>query len=242
MIEKILESAKKSADAAEVFLVEDETREGEFENNKLKYITTKSVCGVGLRVIVNGRIGFSSTTNLSQPEQVVEHALESAKYGQKAYFTFPAKAAPNAVAVHSPDVVDYRIQDGVKLAADAIDVILSAAPKAQCGGSVSKGIGRKRIINSSGLDASYEYTDFYTSLSALLIRNGSLLWTGDGNSSRRLFDGFPEYTEKIIRDIRAAEREVVPESGLYSPPTARTCRNRFRHCAVNSARSFSIIE
>ncbi|HJW87176.1 MAG TPA: DNA gyrase modulator, partial [Candidatus Brocadiaceae bacterium] len=60
--EQILELAKKQASGAEVIYEEGESRSVSFENNKLKYVTTKSFCGAGLRIIKEGRIGFSSTT------------------------------------------------------------------------------------------------------------------------------------------------------------------------------------
>ena len=216
MIEKILDLAKRSADAAEVFCVESESRRAEFENNRLKYITTKLVRGVGLRVICNGRIGFSSTTDLSRPEQLVEHALESAKYGQEAKFEFPAGSQPASVEVHDPRVVEFSIEDGAKATEAAIGMILGAYPRAQCGGDVVKRSGRQRIINSAGLDAGFEHTQFTCDTSALLVRDGNLLWVGDHDSSCGLLDVWERQAGKAIADIRSAEREVVPEPGLYS--------------------------
>ena len=215
MIEKILDLAMKSAAAAEVICTESESRRAEFENNRLKYITTKSVRGAGLRVIRNGRIGFSSTTDLSRPERLVEHALESAKYGQEAKFHFPSESCPAQVKVHDPRVTDFAIADGVKCTAAAIDKILAAVPRAQCGGDVLKRSGRQRIINSAGMDIAFDYTEFRCDTSALLVRDGSLLWAGDHDSSCGLLDTWEQQADKVIADIRAAEREVVPEPGAY---------------------------
>ena len=215
MIEKILDMARRSADAAEVFCVESESRRAEFENNRLKYITTKSVRGVGLRVIQGGRIGFSCTTDLSQPDRLVENALESAKYGQEAKFEFPSSSQPASVRVHDPQVIDFPIEEGVKRTEDAIAEIMAAVPRAQCGAEVGKKFGRQRVINSAGLDVSFEHTDFDCDMSALLIRDGSLLWTGDHDSSCALLDVWADHAGKIIADIRASERELVPEPGGY---------------------------
>jgi PmbA protein len=214
-MEKILDLAGRSADAAEVLCVESESRRAEFENNRLKYITTKSVRGVGLRVICNGRIGFSSTTDLSRPERLVEHALESAKYGQEAKFEFPACSQPAAVGVYDPRVVDFPVEEGAKATEAAIGTILTAYPRAQCGGDVVKQVGKQRIINTSGLDISFEYTQFSCCTSALLVRDGNLLWVGDHESSCALLDVWEEQADKAIADIRSAEREVVPEPGTY---------------------------
>jgi len=207
--------AKRSADSAEVFYVESESRRAEFENNRLKYITTKSVRGAGLRVIHNGRIGFSSTTDLSRPELLVENALESAKYGQEARFEFPASSRPAPVKVHDPAVLEFSIEEGVRRTEDAIGKVLAAEPRAQCGADLLRKSGRQRIANSAGLDATFEYTEFSCGASALLVRDGSLLWTGDHDCSCAVLDVWEKHADKIIADIRAAAREIVPESGAY---------------------------
>ena len=205
----------KSADAAEVFCTENETRQAEFESNRLKYITTKSVRGAGLRVVKDGRIGFASTTDLQRPEELARHALESAKFGQRAALQFPASAVPAAVAVHDRKVVDFDINDGVKRTAGAIAKVLSAVPRAQCGGGVVKNAGRRHVANSAGLDFAYEFSEFACELSALLVRDGSLLWTGDHDASHALLDPWDQHADKVIGDIRWAERELRPESGVY---------------------------
>ena len=212
---KILDLAMKSADAAEVFYAEGESRRAEFDNNHLKYITTKSIKGAGLRVIKDGRIGFSSTTDLQQPEKLVAHAVESAKYGRVAQFTFPSSVTPAAVKVCDPRVLDFAIEEGAKRTAQAIVKVLAAVPRAQCGGDVVKHFGRKQIINSAGLDVAYEFSEFECELSALLVRDGSLLWTGDHDASCALLDAWDRHAEKVIADIRAAEHEVTPEPGVY---------------------------
>ena len=89
--EKILELALKQTPSVEVLYEEGETRSVSFENNKLKYVNTKSIRGIGLRIIKDGRIGFSSTTDFRKPEKLVANAIESAKFGQVAAFDFPTK-------------------------------------------------------------------------------------------------------------------------------------------------------
>ncbi|MBC8548123.1 MAG: TldD/PmbA family protein, partial [Candidatus Brocadiales bacterium] len=69
--EKILDMALKNSDSAEVIYEEGESRSISFENNKLKSVYTKSIRGIGLRIIKNGKIGFSSTTDFRKPEQLV---------------------------------------------------------------------------------------------------------------------------------------------------------------------------
>ena len=67
--DRLLTAASSKAEAAEVLCQEIETRSVEFEHNRLKYVQTKATRGVGLRVICEGRLGFSATTDFRQPDR-----------------------------------------------------------------------------------------------------------------------------------------------------------------------------
>ena len=54
MVEKLLELARRKADAAEVHLAESESRPVQFESNDLKYVNTKSS-----RVLRDGLAAFN---------------------------------------------------------------------------------------------------------------------------------------------------------------------------------------
>ncbi|TMB66439.1 MAG: TldD/PmbA family protein, partial [Chloroflexi bacterium] len=59
----VLQAAESAgAQQAEVFAVESEETPVRFEANRLKEINARQTSGVALRVIVDGRIGFASST------------------------------------------------------------------------------------------------------------------------------------------------------------------------------------
>jgi len=208
-MERILESALKSAEAAEVFYEESELRAVSFENNKLKYVTTKALRGVGLRVIKNGRIGFSSTTDLDKPDKLVENALTSAKFGQEAAFEFPSRADgfPD-VKVHDPRVVSYPMEEAVVSGRAAIEKVLSAKPDVKCHVEIDKSCGRVRLMNSAGLDLECESTSFGMGIESLWARDEGLVWIQEGESSLALRGDILDHAAKIVEKLRPAEKEV----------------------------------
>ncbi len=222
MVERLLELASRQSDAAEVFLEESESRPVQFENNQLKYVQTKSRRAASVRVIAGGRLGFASTTDLSDPERLVAQALESAQFGQEAKFEFPAAAELPTVAVHDPAVAGFAIERGIELGRDAIAEVLAAYPDVLCSVEIAKWVGRSHLANTSGMDAEHESTAFDCALSVLRIRDGGLLWVGEGESSRRLVHDFERYVPKVIADIRQAETESDAPSGacpvLFTAP------------------------
>ncbi|MDY6892527.1 MAG: DNA gyrase modulator, partial [Chloroflexota bacterium] len=60
-MEQLLEQAKKVAGEAEVFSVSRSRTEALFEANRLKQVQTHETTGRALRLIKDGRIGFSAS-------------------------------------------------------------------------------------------------------------------------------------------------------------------------------------
>ncbi len=167
--EKILDLALKNSDSAEVIYEEGESRSISFENNKLKSVHTKSIRGIGLRVIKNGKIGFSSTTDFRKPEQVVSNAIESAKFGQDAKFEFQSQNQLQDIKLFDEKVKNYPIEKGIQIGKDTIAKALSHNPNYECGVCIGKSVGESRLINSRGLDISTQFTSFGIGIDILLV-------------------------------------------------------------------------
>ena len=213
--EKILDLALKNSDSAEVIYEEGESRSISFENNKLKSVYTKSIRGIGLRIIKDGKIGFSSTTDFRNPEQLVTNALESAEFGQEAKFEFQSKNQLKDTRLFDENVVNYPIEKGIQIGKEAIEKALSVNPDYECGVSIGKGVGKSRLINSSGLDISTQSTSFGTSIDVLLVKDNGLLWIGEGESSAKVVDDLDKHTTKMLHDLRLAEKEVEVSTASY---------------------------
>ncbi len=213
--ERTLDLALKGSDSAEVIYEEGESRSISFENNKLKSVYTKSIRGIGLRVIKDGRIGFSSTTDFRDPGRLVTNAIESAKFGQEARFGFQPNSEFKSVTLFDEDVENYHVEKGIQIGKEAIDRVLSVNPDYECGVSIGKGASKSHLINSSGLDVSSRSTSFGTSIDILLVKDKGLLWVGEGESSAKLSDNLCEQVAKALHDLKLAENEVDISTGSY---------------------------
>jgi len=236
VVERVLELARARADAAEVHRLRSESRPVQFDNNLLKYVHTKSARAVSLRVICGGRLGFASTTDLSQPERLVEQAIESAQFGQEARFAFPAAAQCPTVAVYDPHVADFPVERGIELGRDGIGRVRAEFDDVQCQVEISKCVSSERLANTSGLDIEQATTSFVCYLTAVRVRDGGILWVGEGESSRSLTTDMERYTDKVIADVRRAETECAAPAGAW--PVLFTARGvglllEFLEAAVN---------
>jgi len=215
LTDTVLRKAGAAADAAEVFYDSSESRPVEFENNRLKYVATKSGRGVGLRVIQDGRIGFSSTSDLNRIDELVKNALESAKFGQEAKFEFPSKCEPADVKSYDKNVPAFTTREMTEFGQDAIDQVLDKHPDVQCTAHVSTAISDERVANTNGLDVGHRSTTFSMDLTALAVNDDSLLWVGDGRASSRLLTDAAPLSRKVVSDLDRAKVEASISTGTY---------------------------
>src|SRR5438132_1645904 len=118
----VLQAAESAgAQQAEVFAVESEETPVRFEANRLKEINARQTSGVALRVIVDGRIGFASSTKPGDVSELVAAAMETAPFGPEAHLEFPRDGEAPTVDVLDAAVeslpVDDMIQAGQSLIA-----------------------------------------------------------------------------------------------------------------------------
>ena len=215
IMERILELALKSAEAGEVIMDDGESRSIDFENNKLKYVDTHSGRQVGLRAIKKGRIGFSSTTDLSKPERLVANAMASADFGQEAKFEFPTQGTYTKVKMFDKRVTAFPITDGIAMGQAAIDRILAVRPDTKTGSGIGKSSGNRRLINSRGLDVRIQSTSFGIHVETLWVRDSGLVWVGEGEGSHQIATDLLKHADKVLYWMKLAEKEIKISTGPY---------------------------
>ena len=213
--ERILEMAKKKADSAEVMYEEGETKSVHFENNKLKYIHSSSVRGIGLRVVKRGRIGFSSATDMRNPEKFVDMALQSAKFGQEVRFEFPSRDGFSEVKIFDKAVADYPTENAISAGKEAVEKSLADCHDYLCVVDVGNTVWTRRLLNTHGLDVSKASTTFGNSYEVMLIKNKGLVAISEGESSRRVTTGLMERVERSLEKMHLSEKEVRVTPGNY---------------------------
>lgn len=87
-MEKVIREAKKRNLKYEVFLSKVETKSINFEQSQLKNLSHKIVEGIGVRILKDGHIGFSSSNQIDNVE-VLDYAINSAKYAKEVKYDFP---------------------------------------------------------------------------------------------------------------------------------------------------------
>ena len=183
-LEQVLQAAKKhGAQQAEAFRITHEETPVKFEANRLKELNSRHTSGVALRVIVNGRIGFASSTRPGDVEGLAKAAVETAPLGPEAHFDFPGQAEPAAVDVYDPATEAYAIDDLIQIGQSLIDAVRKAEPDIQCDAHLRKTVGTESLANSNGGQFSYTASALSAGMYGTLIRGTDMLFVGDADAS-----------------------------------------------------------
>lgn len=212
-IDAILQEAEKQSSSCELFHQTGEVQTITFENNHLKKISSRQYEGVGLRMVVDGRLGFASTTDLRDPADLVTMARESAQFGDVAQFNFPAQPAQvNDVKMADTAVEDISRRTMVDMGSEALQQSREADDNYLFSASIKTGSYRERVANSRGLDITRPSTSMSASAEIQETRDDGLLQVYESKSWSQPFNGILDITGKALKKMQQADQVVRPSA------------------------------
>lgn len=149
---EILEQLLKQAEIAQI---KQEKTKIEYEGNKLKTSQVKETSGVTVRVVKDGRLGFSPSSDLSATDKLIQNVLESAKFGEVIPLDFPGPAPSPSVLTYDQAIKDFSISHMVEIGDEIIELLLQTEPSATVDVSLERGIELFSLQNNSGADISF---------------------------------------------------------------------------------------
>ncbi|HXG36919.1 MAG TPA: TldD/PmbA family protein, partial [Dehalococcoidia bacterium] len=185
----------------------------QFEANRLKQMNARQISGAALRVIVDGRIGFASSTRPQEAGDLVEAALETAPFGPEAKFDFPSRQDYPPVEVYDPAVEQVSVEHMVHLGQALIDAVRRYEPELQCDGGVRKATSQVTCLNSSGGNFSYRGSVFSLSVHGTLVRGTDMLFVGDGDASCQPIEDFSAIERHVAEQLEHSRKIAAIPTG-----------------------------
>jgi len=170
---------KKSIHDFEVFGISSDTIRVESKELELESLTRSNESGIGIRVLIDGAMGFSYGAESS--ENLIEAAVTSARYQFKdGHNRIPEpKAGYSAVESFDPEVASMSPDDCISRAGSLEGAARQADPRVEKirKASFSRASSHVRIINSNEVEAAYSTTSAGASL-MVTVREGSDVQSG----------------------------------------------------------------
>lgn len=153
----ILDKALEIAESAEVYYREGSSTTVAIERGKVKEILANKKNEVSLRIVKDGNMGTAVASSLAD-ESLIDRAQISLKHQKSEPVDF-ANEPMSEVYSESAEVLTMTTEDLVHYAKEVSERLAQAAPDVATGVMVTKEIKTVRLLNSTGLDESYTYTN-----------------------------------------------------------------------------------
>jgi len=186
-----------------------------FEYDKLKEMGYREASGVGLRIIHEGQVGFTSTSNPARFPDLPDAALASAAYGIEATFDFPAQPTNGSVNTFDEKTAGLPGRVFVERGRYIVNMIKDEIGDAQTLVEFRPSTYRRLIRNSSGLDAMYETTMLNVSVGGILVDGDCILSVYDSHESCKDDAALESMATRVIERIRMARDLAELPTGMY---------------------------
>mgnify|MGYP006298753037 CR=1 FL=1 len=162
-MQAIIDKISQQVDSAELFKINYQAIPVSYEMNQLKSIDVESGEGWALRIINQGKIGFSSCTGQDQLEKMIEKSIEISEFGQRALFDFPGKinsTLPLKSKLFDPSIERLTVEEMIETGQDIIQKVHAIHPELRCDVDLAKQETFVQYWNSNNLHFDYKKSMF----------------------------------------------------------------------------------
>lgn len=206
-----------------MYSVRSESHPISFENNRLKEVMRRDQAGVALRIIDNGRIGFTSTTNPDKESELVDRAGVLAAFGSEAKFEFLGQQTAPDLDTYDPTVENISDSELIDKGKRLMDAVLSEWPEALCDVRFGRSIAEESVQNSAGTERSYRHSSYYVAIGAQIIRGTDMLNVWASHSSQKVFgrDQEDRVLAEVLESLAISQELATAPTGempvLFTP-------------------------
>ncbi len=226
MFESVMETARAyGAAECELYLQEGTVSCVRFDDSRLKSADSSQSCGVAVRVLADGRLGFATTSDLGKVRLVLKAAVQSAWHGENTEISFPSSSRPALdVKLEDEDVRRFPLDQVAQVAERAIKKVNEYDGAILVFGGVGKADYGIRIANSAGLGSEYRKTLFSASIGGQLIDGKNILFCYREAAGLTASIDFDRLTDRLIADFEVSRINVDMQGGpktvVFTPRAA----------------------
>jgi PmbA protein len=212
IVQQIVEKALQRAQAAQAVMLTQETSAVDFDNDRLKSAESSQRTQIDVKVIMNGKVGVSSTTDPQDVDGVVSRALEAAEFGSPAHFELPDAQSLEPVKIFDPALLPLEKPEMIRMGQQMMNMIKTYNPEILAGAGVNKTIYKVEYANSKGASYAADHTEFNVGAGGQLVRGTDILFAGHSIGQKKRAMDTEEIAAQAIEYFRMAEQTAPIES------------------------------
>lgn len=220
----ILKQLQARAQQVEVVELQQQATMVQFEANRFKTSKVEETSGVAVRVVRDGRLGFSASSDTRAMDRLVSNALESAAFGDRVPLTFPAPESGLPVRTFDPTIAELPVARLVEIGQEIVELMLTTDADVRVNVNLRRSTEEMRLRNQAGAGVFFRRSplsimaevDRIEGDDVLILFDllGITLWDGD----------YLAFARRMADKLRLARRLTTMRSGkmpvLFAPSGA----------------------
>jgi PmbA protein len=213
IVNRLIEKAMRKAQGAQATLGQSESTNVSFEDDKLKSAGTAQSTGMSVKIIVDGKIGSSHTTDIDDVDGVVTRALEAAALGSPAHFEFPGPQDGPYVEVFDDAVSPVTKEEMVRIGEEMLTLVKGYRSDILVSAGAGKSVSKMQFANSAGVEYTTQTTSFGVGVHGQWVRGTDILMAGHSFGWKKREIDHAAIAGKAIELLKMAEKIAPIKSG-----------------------------
>lgn len=217
----LLQQLRTQAEQVEVVQIRNEATTVRFEANRFKTGTVEETSGIAVRVVRNGRLGFSASSDEKALDRLVTNVLESAAFGDEVPIAFPGLQAAPQVKAFDPAIPELSVARLVEIGQEIVDLILSADPEVRVTAVLNRSVQQIGIQNQTGVEAFFRRSPLSIGAEVDRIEGDDVLILYDMLGTTAWDDDYLAFARRLVDKLALARTLTTLRSGrmpvLFSP-------------------------
>ena len=209
----ILKELKTQAEQVEVVHLQSESVTVGYENNRLKSSQSEETTGTAVRIIKEGRLGFSASSDSQAHEKLIQNVLESATYGDQVPLSFPSGNTPADVNSFDNKIADLPISKMVEIGQEVIDTLLKYDPELQVNVNVVRGTRQFSLKNQAGFNNTYQKSPLTIEYEIFRVEGDDVLIIWDATGTTAWQEDYLKSAHRAGEMLKSGKKIVEIKSG-----------------------------
>jgi PmbA protein len=207
---EILELIQPHVASVETFAVTAEAVNVSYRAGKLRSSEVQETSGISIRAINDGKLGFYSTTDLTDKDKLLESTLNSAQFGGEATFEFAKAAQGEVFDGYSREAAQLDIQELAEFSKRLAAKIENQTKRDEVTVEVefSRVTYDQHLANTNGVSHKDRRTSLSGSISVQQVRGDDVFMTYNAHSAVSPEAAFETLAEKVLEQLALAQKAV----------------------------------
>ena len=220
----ILKELQARAQQVEVVRLQQQSTTVDFEANRFKTSQVEETSGVAVRVVRDGRLGFSASSDPRAMERLVDNALESAAFGEEIPLTFPAPQAAPPVQTFDRAIEELPVARMVEIGKEIVDLMLATDPSVQVGVTLERSTHEMTLVNQSGSEVSFRRSPLSIGIEVGRIEGDDVMFLYDVVGTTQWETDYMASARRLAEKLTWAPKLTTMQGGkmpvLFAPTGA----------------------